>query len=106
MLTIAILITVQFVFTFIVIFVLKKLWDKELIRAAIEKFSACPSSTDVKKIMVCSASGLSEEFKSHIEAICQRKFAQASVSITQDATLKGGVVITVGDQSFDYSLSR
>ena len=105
MLTVFILFAVQCVFTLVVIIVLKKCWDKELIQAAIEKFAACTDSPDIKKIDVRSASRISEEFKSQIESIRQRKFTQANLNIQEDPSLKGGIVITVGDLSLDFSLS-
>ena len=105
MVTIVTVIAVQFVLTFVVIVVLKKLWDKELIRAAIEKLEGCKAASGVAVVDVCCASAISGEFKSRLEAVCQRKFAQAQLNIHVDPSLKGGVVITLGDQSFDFSLS-
>jgi F0F1-type ATP synthase delta subunit len=100
-----VLITVQFSFILIAVFVLKKFWDKELIREALEQFAACPASPEVKEISVRSSSRISEEFKNRIESIHQRKYVQASLNIQEDPSLKGGIIITVGGLSLDYSLS-
>jgi len=105
MVTILLLFVVQCVFTVVVIFVLKKIWDRELIRAALEKLETCNASPEAKEIDVRSASKISEEFKDHIESIRRRKFVQANLNIQQDPSLKGGIVITVGDLSLDFSLS-
>ncbi len=51
-------------------------------------------------------STLSDEFKNHFESIRQRKFPQANLDFQEDAALKGGVVIAVGDLLLDFSLSK
>ena len=105
MIVVFILFSVQCIFTILVIFILKKCWDKELIQAALEKFETCEVSAQIKEIDVRSASKISEAFKSQIESIRQRKFAQANLNIQEDPSLKGGIVITVGNLSLDFSLS-
>lgn len=100
-----ILFFVQCVFALVVIFVLKRLLDKELMRAALEKFESCKTSPEIKEIAVRSASMINDEFKVYLESIRKRKFTQAKLSFQEDAALKGGVVIAVGDQLLDFSLS-
>jgi F0F1-type ATP synthase delta subunit len=95
----------QCVIAVVVIFVLKKLLDKELMMAALERFESCKTSPEIKEIAVHSASTISDEFKSHFESIKQRKFAQANLNFQENADLKGGVVIAVGDLLLDFSLS-
>jgi len=53
---------------------------------------------------VRSAVAVSDEFKRHFESIRQRKFVQANLNFQEDAALKGGVVITVGELLLDFSL--
>lgn len=105
MLILSYIILGQCVFAGVVIFVLKKLLDKELMRAALEKFESCKTSSDIKEIAVRSASNVNDEFKSHLESIRQRKFTEAHLNFQEDPTLKGGVVIAVGDLLLDFSLS-
>ena len=95
----------QCVFAVIVIVVLKKFLDRELMMAAIEKFESCKISPDIKEIAVHSASSISDEFKSHLESIRQRKMPQANLNFQENADLRGGVVITMGDLLLDFSLS-
>ena len=88
-----------------VIFVLKRLLDKELMKAALEKFESCKTSPDINEIVVRSASSINDEFKDHLESIRKRKFAQANLNFQEDAELKGGVVIAIGDLLLDFSLA-
>ncbi|MBF0504724.1 MAG: F0F1 ATP synthase subunit delta [Candidatus Omnitrophica bacterium] len=100
-----ILFIVQCFFALGVIIVLKKTLDRELIEAAFEKLEACKSSPEVKEIVVCLPSAVSDEMKTHLESIRQRKFVQANLKIQEDPALKGGMVIAVGDLLLDFSLS-
>ena len=88
----------------VVIFVLKRLLDKELRGAALEKFESCKASLDIKEITVLSASRLNEEFKSKLESIRKRKFVQAKLNFKENPDLKGGVAIALGDVLLDFSL--
>ena len=87
------------------IFVLKKLLDKELMNSALEKFESCKASSDIKEIIVRSSSTINDEFKSRLESIRKRKFIQAKLDFQFDASLKGGLVIVLGDLLLDFSLS-
>ena len=49
--------------------------------------------------------GLNDEFKSYLESIRKRKFVQANLDFKENADLKGGVVIALGDLLLDFSLS-
>jgi F0F1-type ATP synthase delta subunit len=95
----------QCVFATIVVFVLKGFLDKELVRAALENFESCKTSSDIKEIAVRSASSISDEFKGQFESIRRRKFAQAHLDFQEDSALKGGIVIAVGDLLLDFSLT-
>jgi len=105
MLTLVLLILGQCVFAVMVIFVLKRFLDKELLHAALEKFESCPASAEIKEIAVYSASGLSDEFKSQLESVRKRKMPQASLSFKENADLKGGVAIAMGEILLDFSLT-
>ena len=95
----------QIVFAVLVVLVLKKLLDRELMNAALEKLESCKIPTEINEIAVYSASGVSDEFKRHLEAVRRQKFAQAQFNFRENAELKGGVVIAAGELLLDFSLS-
>ena len=95
----------QCVFALIVVFVLKKMLDKELMRAALEKFESCKASLEIKEIDIYLATAMNEEFMSHLEVIRKNKFAQARVNVQRNPDLKGGIVIKLGDLLLDFSLA-
>ena len=105
MLTILLLFLGQVFFAIIVILFLKSFLNKELIKAALEKFESCKNSQEIKEIVVFSASAISDEFKNYFEAIRRRKFSQANLDFKENASLKGGVVIAVEDLMLDFSLA-
>ena len=72
---------------------------------ALEKFESCKITPDIKEIAVYSASGISDEFKYQLESIRKRKFAQTDLNFKENAALKGGIVIAMGDILLDFSLS-
>jgi len=96
----------QIVFAIIVIVVLKKLLEKELYLAAVEKFETCKVTEGTKEITIRSASVINDEFKSYFEIIQKRRMPQVSLNFEIDGALKGGVVIVIGDQVFDFSLAN
>ena len=73
--------------------------------AALEKFESCKISPEIKEITVRLASGVTDEFKSYLESVRKRKMPQASLDFQEDASLKGGVVIVMGELILDFSLS-
>jgi F0F1-type ATP synthase delta subunit len=93
----------QCVFAAAVIFVLKRLLDKELMTAALEKFESCKASSDIKEITVLSASKVNHEFQHRFESIRKRKFLEAKLNFRENPELKGGVVIALGDLFLDFS---
>jgi len=105
MTTLLLVILGQCVFVVVVVLVLKKLLDKELMRAALEKFEASRVPAEIKEITVFTAGNISDEFKSHLESIRKRKMPQANLIFLENAELKGGVVIAAGDLLLDFSLS-
>ena len=52
-----------------------------------------------------SSGSVNDEFKSYFESVQKRKFSQANLNFQEDAALKGGVVIVVGDALLDFSLA-
>jgi len=95
----------QVIFAVVVLCVLKKLLDRELMSSALEKFESCSLPPEISEICVYSASPVSDEFKSRLESVRKRKFAQASLKLLENAELKGGVVIAAGELVLDFSLA-
>jgi len=95
----------QCVLVGIVIFVLKRLLDKELVQAALEGFESCKAPSDIKEIDVFSASRISDELKSHLESVRQCRFVQANLNFKENADLRGGLIIALGDIVLDFSLA-
>jgi F0F1-type ATP synthase delta subunit len=95
---------VQLIFAAVVFFILKKLLDRELLGAALEKFESCESSPAIKEITVYSASRISDESRGRFESIRQRKFSGANLNFMENAGLKGGLVISMENVLLDFSL--
>lgn len=96
----------QVIFAVIVIVVLKKLLEKELMHAALEKFETCKLSEASQVITITSASAISEDLKGYFQTIQKRRMPQAILNFEQNASLKGGVMISAGDMVLDFSLSN
>lgn len=95
----------QCVIAAIVIIVLKKLLDRELMNAALEKFESCKASADIKEITVLSSSRIKDEVQGRLESIRKRKFVQAKLIYRVEPQVKGGIVIALEDILLDFSLS-
>jgi len=96
----------QIIFAVIVIVVLKKLLEKELIHAALEKFETSKVTEEIKVITITSASVINDELKGYFQTIQKRRMPQAVLNFELNPSLKGGVVITEGDVVLDFSLSN
>ena len=105
-LTFFILVIVQTAIAVIVVFVLKKLLDKELIESALEKFTSLKSSEDITRLEVRYASPLNPMVQQRLKSLAQRKFTKVNMTWQEDKSLKGGVVIVVGDETFDFSITN
>ena len=88
-----------------VIFVLKRVLDKELMKAALEQLESGQIPSATGEIVVRFSAPVSDEFKNHLESIRQRKFARANVDFRREAGLKGGVIIEAEGCSLDFSLA-
>ena len=95
---------VQVLVAGIVIFILKRLLDKELIEAALEKLQGLHAPENVGDIIV--RLGRSDfQAQGRFEELTRRRFPRAKLSVEEDAALKGGVIITIGDQTLDFSVA-
>ena len=100
------ILVLQLVIAAVVAFVLKRLLDRELEKAAIEKFSSLKPMQGVKTITVNYASPLPSSVEQELTALAKRKFVDSKITFEQEATLKGGLIIKVADEILDFSLAN
>ncbi len=99
---IIVLVLVQLLIAGVVIFVLKRLLDRELMLTALEKLD---SLEPVKEITVKYAGHLSDAIRSKIQSILRRKTEGIKVIFIESSELKGGLVIEAEGVVFDFSLA-
>ena len=102
---IIILILVQTVIAGAVIFVLKRLLDRELIEAALEKAQAVALTPLPEAIVVTSAGTLNVQASQRFQSIFKRKAPDVNIVFEQDPALQGGVVIAWGREHLDFSIA-
>ena len=90
----------------LVLFLLKKFFDRELFLYAMEQLSVLPDggSFDVQEIAVLTAGKISEHDASRLTALIKMKFPRARIIMAEDASLWGGFVMRVGQKTLDCSL--
>ena len=104
MMPFVIIIILQLVIAAVVIFVLKRLLDRELEKAAVEKLMAFKPQSKVEQAHVYHAGPLSLALKQELTAIVKNKFSESKIVFEQAPGLKGGLVIKVADEMLDFSL--
>ena len=90
----------------IVMFVLKKYLDRELIDVALERFETLKYQGDLaqlKEILVVSHRPLNEFVQARIKAVADKRFKGVALNLSTDTALKGGVMIVVGAVVIDNS---
>ena len=100
-----ILIVVQVTISVVVIFVLKRLLDRELEKSAIEKLMSLKADADVKVVNVYHAQPLAMNVESQFRALIKNRFTGSEVVFEHLANLKGGLIIKIKDDVLDFSLS-
>ena len=98
----------QVVLALVVIFVLKKLLDRELVESALEQFEVLKYDGDpsvIKTIAVTARKPLGAEIQSRFKSIAARRFKGMSIDFSTDAELKGGVKVVIGKMQIDCSLN-
>jgi len=105
MMPLLILFIVQLMVACAVIFILKRVLDRELEKSAIEKLASFKFSGKVDKIMIYYASALSLRTKEQITSLIKQRFTCGEIVFEQLRTLKGGLMIKIADEVFDFSLS-
>lgn len=105
MISILILLIVQLAIAGIVIFVLKRLLDRELEKAALEKLASFKTMGTVDNVIVYYASSLPLRVEEEIRALVKRKFTDSKIIFEKLSDLKGGLMIKIVDEVLDFSLS-
>jgi F0F1-type ATP synthase delta subunit len=97
----------QIIVALIVIFVLKKLLDRELIEAALEQLEVLRPKDDAppfKSAEVISHADLNSETQGRVKNILSRRFKGLAVNFSTDSGLKGGVKVVIGAAVVDCTL--
>ncbi len=99
-------VVVQLIMAVIVVLVLRKLLEKELIEAALEKLEYFKPAQGGGEFIIRVASHLDGRIEDRFKSWCGRRFAGSKISFEQDGALKGGVVIVAGGEVLDFSLAN
>ena len=99
----------QLVVAAIVIFVLKKILDHQLVELALKKFGNCQLNAEDQKlngIIVLATSVLKPAIQTRLNQIVEKKFKRPmQLFVKEDKTLRGGIVIKLNSVVIDYSLT-
>ena len=98
----------QVVSAVIVIFVLKKLLDRELIASALEQFEVLKYQGDLSRVKIIHVVGhkdMGEEIRARFKSIAARRFKGVALDFSTDRDLKGGVKVVMDQTEIDCSLS-
>ena len=96
---------VQCVIVAAVVFILKRLLDRELIEGALEKLQATVIAPAQGEIIIKSAAVLNQEIQSRVQSLVRRRAPDIKVVFTRDSGLKGGIVIESSGGVIDFSLA-
>jgi len=90
----------------LVLFLLKKLLDRELFLCALEKLmqASADQGAAVDEAIIVTANKLSGDEEFRLRTVIKARFPRAEVTIGQDRALWGGILIRAGAQVFDFSL--
>lgn len=98
----------QIVVIAIIVAILKKILDRQLVEMAIHKLEVLDGGripSDLSEVIVITPGPLAEKSYQRIfNAILKKTNKKISVVSTVDRTLKGGIIIKVKDITFDHSL--
>ncbi|MDD3375620.1 MAG: F0F1 ATP synthase subunit delta [Candidatus Omnitrophica bacterium] len=98
----------QIVVGAIVVFILKKILDYQLVELAIKTFKNVklePDDLKLGSILVGSPFSVSKKTQNRILELAEKKFERSmSIVIKKDKSLKGGMIIYLNSLIIDYSL--
>ena len=105
MMTLVFIIVLQLAIAGVVIVVLKRLLDRELEQAAIEKLMSLKTNATVKIVHIYYTKPLSLNVEQTLTGLVKNKFVDGEIAFEQLRDLKGGLIIKVDDEVLDFSLS-
>ncbi|NTV28539.1 MAG: F0F1 ATP synthase subunit delta [Candidatus Omnitrophica bacterium] len=88
-------------------YVLKRLMDRELMLAALERvemFAPAGVGDEAEKVVIVSAGPMPAEQRARFVAILKDKLPHAEIEFLENADLRGGVVIEIAGEVLDFSL--
>ncbi len=99
-------ILLQVVMAALVLFLMKKLLERELLGVALEQIAGAPleHGVIVNEVVVVAAGRFSGDDEFRLRGVIRDRFPQARVLIGRDASLGGGLIIRMGDHVLDHSL--
>ena len=93
----------------VVVFVLKKMLDHQLVEIAVKKFEACKLGAEDQKlngIIVLATAPLKPSVQERLSQSAEKKFnRQMQLFVKKDKTLRGGIVIKLHSIVIDYSVT-
>ena len=102
------IIAIQIIVAGIIIFILRKILNRQLIDLAINKLEILKVETigeDLKEVVVVVCGGLSQATQERIAYIVSKKLnRKINVVTAQDKKIKGGIIIKLKNGNIDYSL--
>jgi F0F1-type ATP synthase delta subunit len=100
------LILLQLIAAGIVVVLLKKVLDRELFRAMLEKVAGLPAdeSGAVDQVVVACAGRLSSEEEARLRKVIGERFPRADIVIGRDRSLGGGFILRAGTHMCDLSV--
>ncbi len=101
-----IVIVVQIVIVAVVVVVLKRLLDKELIDAALERMIHAGIPEGVSTVVVKSSGTLNDVVKARVGQALRSRSSTVEIIFQQDASIKGGLIVEMGTQVLDFSIAN
>ena len=102
------ILAVQVAVISVIVFILKKILDRQLIESAlhdIEILDGRRTDADISELTVVAYEDLNPQSQKRILDAMQKKINRTvHLVVTKDKTLKGGMIIRFKGHSFDYSL--
>ncbi|MBF0330552.1 MAG: F0F1 ATP synthase subunit delta [Candidatus Omnitrophica bacterium] len=84
---------------------MKKLLERELFAVAIEQISGVTLDRGdvISEVAVVSAVKISKDDELRLSVVVKRRFPQANLVLANDPSLGGGLIVRVGQHTFDHS---
>lgn len=101
------IIILQMIVVAVAVYVLMRLLDRDLVLIAIERARGFQPSEEAKKaekIVVIAAGKLSADWQAQLSSALKKKCFRAEIEFLENPTLRGGLVVEIAGEVWDYSL--